>query len=63
MQDSRPQRIIQAIHLGKKIHDLEHQLDPLLLEQKDRQTEINGLNRELDLLWLEVGKLKHASGE
>lgn len=63
MQDSRSPRIIQAIHLGKQIYDLEHQLDPLLLEHFDRQTEIHRMNRELDLLWLEVGKLKHASGE
>jgi hypothetical protein len=63
MQDSRPARILQAINLGKQIHDLEHRLDPLLLEHSDRHQEINRINRELDQLWLEVGKLKHDSGE
>lgn len=77
MQDSRTPRIFRAIHLGHQIHDLEGERyllaeqireleemrDPLLLEQSDRQKEINRLNRALDLLWLEVGKLKHSSGE
>ena len=75
--DTHADRIRKAVRIGCRIRDLEEERylllerireleekrGPMVEERDAQQLLINGINRQLDLLWLEIGKLKHAAGE
>ena len=64
MQDQRPlSRITEAVLLGRQIKDLEDERAVIVQDSEEKKELLKSVDRQLDLLWLEVGKLKHASGE